>query len=61
MTKKADLYRTMDRLASAKRELIDALKAAEDDHIPQRFIRQFDIIIGRTEALQNRLREHSAA
>lgn len=47
--------RTVEKLGNAKRMLMEALKAAEEERLPVALIRQIETATGRMEHLQNNI------
>lgn len=52
--------RTIEKLGNAKRMLMEAQKAAEEERLPLALIRQIDTATGRLEHLQNNIMSRGA-
>lgn len=52
--------RTAEKLMLAKRLLMEAYKAAEEERLPMAMIRQIDSLAGRAEGLQNRIEQRGS-
>jgi len=46
------MNRTQDLMQRAKSELIDAIRAAEDERVPAALLKQLETLAGKLEALQ---------
>ncbi|RWF33763.1 hypothetical protein [Mesorhizobium sp.] len=52
--------RTAERLMLAKRLLMEACKAAEDERLSMSMILQIDALAGRAEGLQNKIEQRGS-
>lgn len=51
--------RTVDKIGSAKSALLDALRSASEEKMPDALIKQIDALIGKAETIQRKIQSRS--